>query len=167
MTETALDIALSLQSALGKIVSLSPVAVNATREDKSGHVSSSAPLAVVTPTTIEEVQALMRFASEHSIPVVTRGAGTGLAGGAIAGGGEIVLSTMKLNTIVEISTVDELAVVGPGVINGDLNDALRPLGYWFAPDPASRAISSIGGNIATNAGGLLCAKYGVDRKSVV
>jgi len=90
-----------------------------------------------------------------------------LAGGAIAGGGEIVLSTMKLNTIVEISTVDELAVVGPGVINGDLNDALRPLGYWFAPDPASRAISSIGGNIATNAGGLLCAKYGVTREAVI
>lgn len=167
MTETAFDIARSLRASLGEIVSLSPGALNATREDKSGHQSDSAPLAIVTPRTISEVQAVVTFASDHKIPVVTRGAGTGLAGGAIASGGEIVVSTMKLNEIIEISVVDELAVVGPGVINGDLNDQLRPLGYWFAPDPASRAISTIGGNIATNAGGLLCAKYGVTREAVL
>lgn len=109
----------------------------------------------------------MRFATESRTPVVTRGAGTGLAGGAIASDGELVLSMTEMNRIIEIARDDELAVVEPGVINADLNRALEPTGLWFAPDPASRAISTIGGNIATNAGGLLCAKYGVTRESVL
>jgi glycolate oxidase len=167
VTQISGAIADALRAALGDIVSFSSAELNAMREDKSGYVSGSAPFAVVTPRTISEVQATMRFAHEHAIAVVTRGAGTGLAGGAIASAGEIVLSTVRLNEIVEISTIDELAVVGAGVLNGDLNDAARPLGYWFAPDPASRAISTIGGNIATNAGGLLCAKYGVTREAVL
>src|SRR5690606_18388368 len=107
------------------------------------------------------------IATEHRVAVVTRGAGTGLAGGATASAGEIVLSTLALNRIIEVSTTDEVAVVQAGVINGDLNDHLAAHGYWFAPDPASRAISTIGGNIATNAGGLLCAKYGVTREAVL
>ena len=167
MTLSTLEIAALLRDTVGEIVSVSEGDLTAARADKSGHVSESAPWAVVTPRTIAEVQAVMRFASEHGIPVVTRGAGTGLAGGAIASDGEIVLSTLGLNEIAEISTVDELAVVGAGVINGDLNDALHSLGYFFAPDPASRAISTVGGNIATNAGGLLCAKYGVTRDAVM
>ena len=109
----------------------------------------------------------MRIAHATGTPVVPRGAGTGLAGGAIASPGAIVLDVSRMNRILEISEADELAVVEPGVLNGDLNDALAPLGLWFAPDPASRAISSIGGNIATNAGGLLCAKYGVTREAVL
>jgi glycolate oxidase len=98
---------------------------------------------------------------------VTRGAGTGLAGGATGSAGEIVLSTLRMNRILELSVTDELAVVEPGIIHGDFNDAIREHGLWFAPDPASRAISTIGGNIATNAGGLLCAKYGVTREAVL
>src|SRR4029079_19390741 len=93
--------------------------------------------------------------------------GTGLAGGANGAAGTIVLSLAGMNRILEIAPGDELAVVEAGVINGDLNAALSPHGLWFAPDPASRAISSVGGNIATNAGGLLCAKYGVTRDAVL
>ncbi|WP_420113064.1 FAD-binding oxidoreductase [Pseudactinotalea sp.] len=141
--------------------------LEAARADKSGYVSTGPPLALVEAGTIADVQATMRFASEHGIPVVPRGAGTGLAGAATGGPGEIVLSTLAMNEVLEISTTDLLAVVQPGVINGDLNDQLAPLGLWFAPDPASRAISTVGGNIATNAGGLLCMKYGVTREAVL
>jgi glycolate oxidase len=121
----------------------------------------------VNARSIEDVQATMRIAFAHSIPVVPRGAGTGLAGGAIGGGGEIVLSMLAMNRILEVNIDDELAVVQPGILNDDLNAQLAPRGLWFAPDPASKAISSVGGNIATNAGGLLCAKYGVTREAVL
>jgi glycolate oxidase len=124
-------------------------------------------LALVHATSIADVQATLRIATEFNVPVVTRGAGTGLAGGACGSGGTIVLSVARMNRILEIHPEDELAVVEPGVINQDLNDALAAHGLWFAPDPASKAISSVGGNIATNAGGLLCAKYGVTRDAVL
>ena len=156
-----------LVDALGDAVSTDPAVLTVTREDKSGHRSASAPLAVVTAQTIEDVQATMRVATQTRTPVVVRGAGTGLAGGAIASGGEIVLSTLAMNALLEVSIDDELAVVQPGIINAELNALLEPSGLWFAPDPASRAISTVGGNIATNAGGLLCAKYGVTREAVL
>jgi glycolate oxidase len=157
----------ALVATLGEIVSLDPADLAAARSDRSGQTSDAAPLAVVTARTVEDVQATLRLANDHGIPVVPRGAGTGLAGGAIAGAGEIVLSTLEMDDILEINPDDELAVVQPGIINDDLNAALEPHGLWFAPDPASKAISTIGGNIATNAGGLLCAKYGVTRESVL
>ena len=156
-----------LRDALGDAVSTAPAELEAARSDKSGRVSDAAPLAVVNARSIADVQATMRIAFEHSIPVVPRGAGTGLAGGAIGSGGEIVLSTLAMNRILEVNVDDELAVVEPGILNEALNEKLAPRGLWFAPDPASKAISSIGGNIATNAGGLLCAKYGVTRESVL
>ena len=156
-----------LRDILGDIVSFDPVDLEAARADRSGQVSSSTPLAVVNARTIDDVQSTMRFASEHRIPVVPRGAGTGLAGGAIGSQGEIVLSTLAMDKILEVNVDDELAVVQPGIINDDLNAALEPRGLWFAPDPASKAISTVGGNIATNAGGLLCAKYGVTREAVL
>ena len=164
---TARPVLSALQFALGEIVSTDPVELDAARADRSGHVADGTPIAVVHARTIEDVQALMRFATETRTPVVTRGAGTGLAGGANASTGEIVLSTLAMNRVLEVSTDDELAVVEPGIINADLNALLRPHGLWFAPDPASRAISTVGGNIATNAGGLLCAKYGVTRDAVI
>ncbi|MBX3093919.1 MAG: FAD-binding protein [Cryobacterium sp.] len=157
----------ALRAALGDAVSTDDSALESARSDKSGFVSRGRPLAVVAARSIDDVQETLRIASEHGTPVVTRGAGTGLAGGGTAGEGEIVLSMLGLNRILEVSTADELAVVQPGVINGDLNAHLGQFGYWFAPDPASRAISSVGGNIATNAGGLLCAKYGVTREAVL
>jgi len=156
-----------LRAALGDVVSTDPADLDAARADKSGRVSGSRPLAVVNARTIEDVQATMRIAFERSIPVVPRGAGTGLAGGAIGGAGEIVLSTLAMKSILEINADDELAVVQPGILNEALNDELARHGLWFAPDPASKAISSVGGNIATNAGGLLCAKYGVTREAVL
>jgi glycolate oxidase len=157
----------ALRSALGDAVSTDPAELSSTREDQSGHRSAASPLALVTARTIDDVQATMRIASEFGIPVVPRGAGTGLAGGAIAGDGEIVLSTLAMNRILEVSIENQLAVIEPGIINDDLNAALLPHGLWFAPDPASKAISTVGGNIATNAGGLLCAKYGVTREAVL
>jgi len=156
-----------LADALGDAVSFEPAALESTRSDKSGHLSDGPPLAVVTARSIEDVQAVMRIATQTRTPVVTRGAGTGLAGGAIAGPGEIVLSTLAMDKLLEVSVDDELAVVQPGIINAELNTRLEPYGLWFAPDPASRAISTVGGNIATNAGGLLCAKYGVTREAIL
>jgi glycolate oxidase len=164
MTPSVLD---DLRAALGPALSTDPADLEPARSDKSGHVSAGAPLAFVAARNTEDVQATLRIASTHGVPVVPRGAGTGLAGGASAGPGEIVLSTLSMNRILEISAADELAVVEPGVINGELNAVLAEQGLWFAPDPASRAISSVGGNIATNAGGLLCAKYGVTREAVL
>jgi glycolate oxidase len=156
-----------LLAALGDAVSIDPADLEAARTDRSGKVSDSAPLAIVTARTIEDVQATMHIANQYGIPVVPRGAGTGLAGAAIGSAGEIVLSTLAMDSILEINVDDELAVVQPGIINDDLNEALESHGLWFAPDPASKAISTVGGNIATNAGGLLCAKYGVTREAVL
>jgi glycolate oxidase len=156
-----------LLAEFGEAVRVDAESLNAARADRSGHVSPTVPLALIEATTIEHVQAAMRFATEYRIPVVPRGAGTGLAGGAIASAGELVLSTVRMNRILEISIDDELAVVEPGVINGDLNTVLAERGMWWAPDPASKAISTVGGNIATNAGGLLCMKYGVTREAVL
>lgn len=167
MTDSATPLELQLREALGPAVSTAPADLEAARTDKSGRVSESAPLAVVTARTVEDVQATLRIASEHSVAVVPRGAGTGLAGGAIGSGGEIVLSTLAMRSILELSVDDQLAVVQPGILNQELNDVLAEHGLWWAPDPASKAISSVGGNIATNAGGLLCAKYGVTREAVL
>ena len=160
-------IAARLIAELGDVVSVDPIELEAMRADRSGHVSSAAPVAIVHARSTADVQATMRIATETATPVVTRGAGTGLAGGAIATSGEIVLSLLAMNQILEVSSDDELAVVQPGIINADLNAALLPRGLWFAPDPASKYISTVGGNIATNAGGLLCAKYGVTREAVL
>ncbi|RQP09844.1 MAG: FAD-binding protein [Microbacteriaceae bacterium] len=156
-----------LRAELGDALVTDPVDLDALRADKSGRVSASAPLALVEAREVAHVQAALRWASRHGVPVVPRGAGTGLAGGAIGEQGELVVSTARMNRILEISPEDELAVVEAGVINADLNVALAAHGLWYAPDPASRAISTIGGNIATNAGGLMCVKYGVTREAVL
>lgn len=164
---TWLAAALGAEATAAGVLSTDPAELDALRTDRSGWVSPGRPLALVNARSVADVQATMRAATEFRIPVVPRGAGTGLAGGANGTDGAIVLSVAGMNRILEISPEDELAVVEPGVINADLNAALRPYGLWFAPDPASKAISSVGGNIATNAGGLLCAKYGVTREAVL
>ncbi|MDA4893527.1 FAD-binding protein [Streptomyces sp. MS2A] len=156
-----------LRARLGERVDLSPASLEAARADRSGHSSPGAPLAVVHAESVADVQETLRIAHETGTPVVTRGAGTGLAGAAGAGPGEISLSTLRMNRILEIRPDDLLAVVEPGVLGGDLGRALAPHGLWWAPDPASREISTVGGNIATGAGGLLCAKYGVVRDAVL
>ena len=156
-----------LTAQLGDIVTRDRAAREQSRSDRSGFTAPGLPIVVVQATRVAHVQSTLRIASELRVPVVIRGAGTGLAGGACGTESSIVLSTAGLNRILEIRPDDELAVVEPGVINQHLNDALAEHGLWFAPDPASRAISTIGGNIATNAGGLLCAKYGVTREAVL
>ncbi|MFG2073186.1 FAD-binding oxidoreductase [Nonomuraea maritima] len=130
-------------------------------------VEPGKPLGVVLATSRDDVVTTMRWASEHRVPVVPRGSGTGLAGGAVAGDGSIVLSLAKMTAIREISPADEIAVVEPGVITADLDRAAREHGLMYAPDPSSYEISTIGGNLATNAGGLRCVKYGVTRDSAL
>ncbi|GAA5088673.1 glycolate oxidase [Thermocatellispora tengchongensis] len=125
------------------------------------------PLGVVLAHSREEVAETLRWASANRVPVVPRGAGTGLAGGATATDGCVVLSVAKMDRIVELSPDDEIAVVQPGVINADLDRAAREHGLMYAPDPSSFEISTIGGNLATNAGGLRCVKYGVTRDSAL
>lgn len=118
------------------------------------------PAVVVLAESVEEVQHVVRCAQRWGVPVVARGTGTSLSGGAHAVPGCIVLSLERMNRILEVRPQDELAVVEPGVINADLNIAVAPHGLMYAPDPASHTISTLGGNVATNAGGLRCAKYG-------
>ncbi|MEI9936171.1 MAG: FAD-linked oxidase C-terminal domain-containing protein [Pseudomonadota bacterium] len=117
--------------------------------------------ALVRVRSTADVIATLRFAHERRIPVVTRAAGTGLAGGANASDGCILLSVLNLNQILSIDPATRTAVVEPGVLNGVLAAAAAEHGLFYAPDPASRDISTIGGNIATNAGGACCLKYGV------
>ncbi|WP_454118014.1 FAD-binding oxidoreductase [Microbacterium lacticum] len=156
-----------LREALSERVDTDPQHLQNARADKSGHAAAGTPIAIVHAASIADVQSTMRIASETGTPVVVRGAGTGLAGGANAGAGEIVLSMRGLDRILEVRPDDLLAVVEPGILNADLNRALEGHGLWWAPDPASREISTVGGNIATGAGGLLCAKYGVVRDAVL
>ncbi|MCQ1948688.1 FAD-binding protein [Arthrobacter sp. zg-Y859] len=135
--------------------------------DRSGFVPDSLPDGVVFARTADDVVATLRLATEHRMPVVPRGAGTGLAAAASSRAGELVLDVSGMNRILRIDPQEQLAVVEPGVLNAYLNAAAAEYGLFYAPDPASTAICSIGGNIATNAGGMRCAKYGVTRESVL
>jgi glycolate oxidase len=135
--------------------------------DRSGYLPPTLPDGVVYATSAEEVVNTMRLATAHRVPVVPRGAGTGLAAGASAQAGEVVLDLSRMNRILHLDPVEQLAVVEPGVLNAEVNAAAAAHGLFYAPDPASTAICSIGGNIATNAGGMWCAKYGVTRESVL
>lgn len=130
------------------------------RQDRAADPGAGTPLAVVRPTRTEEVQTVLRWAGEHLVAVVPRGAGTGLSGGATALNGGIVLSTEKMRDIT-VDPVTRTAVVQPGLLNAEVKKAVAAHGLWYPPDPSSFEICSIGGNVATNAGGLCCVKYGV------
>ncbi|MCD2100235.1 FAD-binding oxidoreductase [Rhodococcus rhodochrous] len=147
--------------------STDPDELERVRTDRSGLIPDGIPDAVVRPASADEVVTVLRQASRAGIRVVTRGAGTGLSGGATATSGEIVLDVAGMNRILEIDADNATARVEPGVITADLDAAAAAHGLRYAPDPASAAISSIGGNIATNAGGLRCVKYGVTRDAVL
>jgi len=161
------DVVEALRLELGDLVVVDPHTLHSVQSDKSGHISSGAPLCVVYAESTDQVATVLRIAHDTHTPVVTRGGGSGLAGGAIGSPGEIVLSTERMNRIREISVANRWAIVEAGVINETLNDEAKKHGLWFAPDPASRPWSTVGGNIATNAGGLLCVKYGVTREAVL
>lgn len=141
--------------------------LEAFRRDMAETVTPGMPLIAVQPSTVEEVATVLRIADRHRVPVVPRGAGTGLSGGASAIEGCIVVSMQRMNAILEIDTADWVAVVQPGVTNVDITRAVAAHGLAYAPDPASFEISSIGGNLATNAGGLRCVRYGVTRDSTL
>ena len=125
------------------------------------------PEAVVFAQTTEQVSRLLRFASENKIPVTARGAGFGYVGGCVPVQGGIALSLARMNRIKEISFADAIAVVEPGVITGELQAAVRAQKLFYPPDPASLHDCSIGGNVATNAGGPRCLKYGVTRHYII
>ncbi|MDZ7698803.1 MAG: FAD-linked oxidase C-terminal domain-containing protein [Deltaproteobacteria bacterium] len=133
--------------------------------DASEH--SHRPEAAVWPKTAEEVSRIMSLANRKPVPVIPRGAGTGLSGMAVPVAGGIVLDLSRMNQIVRISIEDRLAVVQPGVVYADLEKALGPYGFFFPPDPASGKVSTLGGNVATNAGGLKGAKYGTTKDYVL
>src|SRR6478735_2760503 len=125
------------------------------------------PAAVVFATSVDEVSTAVRIAAAHGVPVVPRGAGTGLSGGANATAGCLVLSLERMTRILEVEPAERYAVVEAGVLNDDLRRHVATQGLWYPPDPASQSISTIGGNVATNAGGICCVKYGVTRDYVL
>lgn len=130
------------------------------RRDRSQDPHAGTPLAVVRAENAGQVQTAVRWAAQHGVPVVPRGAGTGLSGGSSAVDGGIVLSLERMTTV-EVDTACQVAVVEPGALNMDVKAAAAEHGLWYPPDPSSYEICSIGGNVATNAGGLCCVKYGV------
>ena len=147
-------------------------AVSTTAEDLAVHstdkwFASARPEAVVFATSTEQVSKLLRYAHENKIPVTARGAGVGYVGGCVPLRGGIALSLARMNKIKEIAVDDGVAVIEPGVITGDLQKAVRELGWFYPPDPASLKECSLGGNVASNAGGPRCLKYGVTRHYVL
>jgi glycolate oxidase len=129
--------------------------------DESRFTERHAPALVLLPRTTDEVSLCLASAHRLGLPVVTRGAGSGLSGAANPPPGAVVLSTRRLNNIVDIDTLDRIAVVQPGVVTTAVRAAVAEHGLLYPPDPGSVDISSIGGNVATNAGGMCCVKYGV------
>ncbi|MEU1302502.1 FAD-binding oxidoreductase [Streptomyces shenzhenensis] len=135
--------------------------------DMASFCPAGSPAVVVLPRTVEQVQHVMRTATELRVPVVPQGARTGLSGGANAADGCIVLSLTKMDRILEISPVDRIAVVEPGVVNATLSRAVEEHGLYYPPDPSSWEMCTIGGNIGTASGGLCCLKYGVTAEYVL
>ncbi len=119
------------------------------------------PLAVVLPENIDQIKQVLKICKAHQTPVVTRGAGTGLAGGAMPLSDSIVLGLSKLNQVKHIDTAKQLAIVEPGVRNIAISEAVESYGLYYAPDPSSQIACSIGGNVAENSGGVHCLKYGL------
>ncbi|MDX6323906.1 MAG: glycolate oxidase [Nocardioidaceae bacterium] len=142
------------------VVLTQPEAVEKYRHDWSKAQGAGTPLAVVRAQQAGHVQEAVRWASRHAVPVVPRGAGSGLSGGSSAVDGGIVVSLERMRAI-EVDTASQVAVVEPGALTTDVKAAAAAEGLWYPPDPSSYEICSIGGNVATNAGGLCCVKYGV------
>jgi len=125
------------------------------------------PEAAVWPASTEHVSRILIIANKHCFPVIPRGAGTGMAGAAVPVYGGLVLDMCRMNRILDIRIADRLAVAQPGVVYNDLKKALAPYGFFFPPDPASGNVCTLGGNVATNAGGIRGAKYGVTKDYVM
>jgi len=157
---------------IAELESLLPDKVSRTPEDLARCASdkwfaSKEPDAVVFAESAADVSAVMSLSARHKIPVTVRGGGVGYVGGCVPINGGIVLAMERMNRILEINPADGVAVVQPGVITGELQDEVRKLGWYYPPDPASLRECSLGGNVATNAGGPRCLKYGVTRHYVL
>src|SRR5438067_2514485 len=137
------------------------------RSDETAYLPAGLPLAVALPETTEEVAALVRLAADHRVPIVPRGAGSGLSGGAAGIEGGLTIAFTRMTKILEIDHANLTVTTQPGIINADLKKAVAAEGLFYAPDPASYEMCSIGGNLGTNAGGLCCVKYGQTRDSVL
>ena len=144
-----------------------PDVLEAHRHDQAGLVGAGRPLVAVFPDSTEQVQAVVRAAAADGTPIVPRGEGTGLSGGAAALDGAVTLSLRRMDRVLEVDPASMTVRVQPGVLTGRLKQVVAEHGLWYPPDPASQDICSIGGNLATNAGGLCCVKYGVTRDAVL
>ncbi|HEY9313416.1 FAD-binding oxidoreductase [Williamsia sp.] len=142
------------------VVVTDPDIVAGYRQDRAADPDAGTAIAVVRATSTADVQATVRWCAEHRIPVIPRGAGTGLSGGATAQSDGIVLTTEKMRDIT-VDPVTRTAICQPGLLNAEVKAAVKEHHLWYPPDPSSFEICSIGGNAATNAGGLCCVKYGV------
>ncbi|MDG1197437.1 MAG: FAD-linked oxidase C-terminal domain-containing protein [Actinomycetota bacterium] len=134
---------------------------------KDSSVLSGVPATVCFPVNAEEVQGIVSICNRFQRPFIARGSGTGLAGGAVPVGNPVIISTAKMNKVLEIDLEDRIAWVEPGVLNLDLSKALMKFGFHFAPDPSSQQVCSIGGNVANNSGGPHCLAYGVTTSHVL
>ncbi len=150
----------------GRVIA-DPDIIESYRRDQTAVVAPGKPLCVVAARCTAEVTETMRWASKHRVPVVPRGGGTSLAGGASAIDGCVMLSMTRMDQILEMAPDDDFAVAEAGVLNASLDRAAAAHGLMYAPDPSSYEISTIGGNLATNAGGLRCVKYGVTRDATL
>jgi glycolate oxidase len=151
---------------VGSLV-VDPDVLSSLSRDQAEWAPAGQPLAALRARSTTDVAAAARLCAELGVPLVARGAGTGLSGGANAVAGCLVLDLSRMNAVLEIDADDLIAVVQPGVVNDDLKAAVAEHGLWYPPDPASSPWSTIGGNVATNAGGLCCLKYGVTRDYVL
>jgi len=162
------DLVAELRTALPEgAVLTDPDLLKVHQRDEADLVPAGMPAVVVRPRTTEQVVAVVRAAARAGVPVVPQGARTGLAGAANAVEGAVVLSTVAMDAIVEIDAVNRFAVVQPGVVNATLAGAVATKGLRYPPDPGSWESSTIGGNVATNAGGMCCVKYGVTGEYVL
>ncbi|MGX1854876.1 FAD-binding oxidoreductase [Streptomyces sp. NPDC055299] len=163
-----MDLIARLRAGLpGEAILTDPDVTGAYATDMASFCAAGTPAVVVLPRTVEQVQHVMRTATELRVPVVPQGARTGLSGAANASDGCLVLSLVKMDRILEINPVDRIAVVEPGVINAALSRAAGAHGLSYPPDPSSWEQCSLGGNIATASGGLCCVKYGVTAEYVL
>src|SRR5262245_8201014 len=135
--------------------------------ESDGTIAAHLPNVVVLPTTTRQVVDIVTLARREAISIVPRGAGTGLAGGAVSTRHGIVVATTRMNRILQVDYRNRRAVVEPGVINLDLSNAIARDGYFYAPDPSSQRSCTIGGNVATNSGGPHCLAYGVTANHVL